>query len=233
MKGKKSFIKGGKMAERTMPDKTEADPRDSKKDAILEAGIKLFSEKGFAAVGVRDIAKEANVNISMISYYYGGKSGVLKEILSSFFSEYSELIRKIVDISDDPPVFISNLVDAAVPFFREHSRQAIIFAVEMPVDSSDITEFKAEKMRNLLNLFRKVFAHAGLPEGMEDRLLGIIGPSFFSILFSHFLFYPVTEQTFGIRKNDEFYELYRNVVKTIMTGAVKELQLSFGRTGIS
>ena len=208
--------------------KAVAANKESKKDAILEAGRKLFSERGFAAVGVRDIAKEADVNISMISYHFKGKSGVLKEILSGFFSEYSEKVRNIVNISSDPPVFISNLIESLVPFFREHSREAIIFASEMPVDSSDITEFKAEKIKDLLNIFRTVFRRAGLPSNSEDKLLGIIGPAFFSMVFSHFLFKPVASNTFGLVDDDNFYMLYTKILKTMMKGAVMELQSAFG-----
>ena len=201
--------------------------KDSKKNAILEAGLKLFSEKGFAAVGVRNIAKEANVNISMISYYYGGKSGILKEILNRFFSEYSEEVRKTVDKSSEPLVFVSNLLETVIPFFRTHSREALIFATELPLDSSDITEFKAEKMKNLLNIFRTIFRNAGLPENAEDKLLGTIGPAFFSMVFSHFLFKPVTKATFGITADDEYYRLYTKILETMFKGAVKELQATF------
>ena len=41
--------------------------------SILIEAEKLFSEQDFDAVSVRDIAKEANVNIAMISYYFGSK----------------------------------------------------------------------------------------------------------------------------------------------------------------
>ena len=226
----RTVMKNNETSENSGADHKKSAPanKESKKEAILEAGKKLFSERGFAAVGVRDIAKEADVNISMISYHYGGKSGVLKEILTRFFSEYSEKVRNIVNISSDPPLFISNLIEAAVPFFRAHSREAIIFASEMPVDSSDITEFKAVKMKELLYIFRTVFRKAGLPEEIEDKLLGIIGPAFFSMVFSHFLFKPVASTSFGIVADNDFYMLYTKILKTMMTGAVKGLQDEFG-----
>lgn len=40
---------------------------------IINSAAYLFSRKGFAGAGVREIAARAGVNISMISYYYGGK----------------------------------------------------------------------------------------------------------------------------------------------------------------
>ena len=40
---------------------------------ILQVAEQLFAEEGFDGTSVRDIAKKANVNIAMISYYFGSK----------------------------------------------------------------------------------------------------------------------------------------------------------------
>lgn len=45
----------------------------SKEENILFAAEKLFAEKGFEGTSTREISKAANVNISMISYYFGSK----------------------------------------------------------------------------------------------------------------------------------------------------------------
>src|SRR5690606_26526660 len=44
---------------------------------ILNAAEKLFEEKGFDGTSVRDIAKAADVNLAMISYYFGSKEKLL------------------------------------------------------------------------------------------------------------------------------------------------------------
>ena len=46
---------------------------NAKQMQIINVAEKLFAEKGFAATSVRDIANEADVNVSMISYYFGSK----------------------------------------------------------------------------------------------------------------------------------------------------------------
>ncbi len=40
---------------------------------ILEVAEKLFAANGFDGTSIRDIASEAEVNIAMISYYFGSK----------------------------------------------------------------------------------------------------------------------------------------------------------------
>ena len=44
----------------------------------MEAAEELFAEKGFSGTSVRDIADAADVNVAMISYYFGSKEKMLE-----------------------------------------------------------------------------------------------------------------------------------------------------------
>lgn len=44
--------------------------------ALLEAGLKLFGEKGYAATSTREIAAAAKANIGSIAYHFGGKEAL-------------------------------------------------------------------------------------------------------------------------------------------------------------
>ncbi|HNP53387.1 MAG TPA: TetR family transcriptional regulator [Ferruginibacter sp.] len=44
-----------------------------KRQHIIENAEILFADKGFEGTSVRDIAKQAGVNLAMISYYFGSK----------------------------------------------------------------------------------------------------------------------------------------------------------------
>ena len=46
---------------------------EDSKQKLLDVATKLFAHKSFAEVSTREICKEANVNLCMISYYFGGK----------------------------------------------------------------------------------------------------------------------------------------------------------------
>ncbi|HET7411672.1 MAG TPA: TetR/AcrR family transcriptional regulator [Pararhizobium sp.] len=52
------------------------------RSAILEAAEKLFSERGFGAVALREIAREAGANVGSVTYHFGTKLGVLEAIYS-------------------------------------------------------------------------------------------------------------------------------------------------------
>ena len=49
------------------------------RDALLDATEALFSERGHAAVGIREIVDRAGVNIAAINYHFGSKSALYLE----------------------------------------------------------------------------------------------------------------------------------------------------------
>jgi AcrR family transcriptional regulator len=52
-----------------------------KETKILDVAEMLFATKGFDGASVRDIAREANASISMISYYFGSKEKLMEAIV--------------------------------------------------------------------------------------------------------------------------------------------------------
>jgi AcrR family transcriptional regulator len=52
-----------------------------KRAQILAVAEQLFAENGFDGTSVRDIAQLANVNLAMISYYFGSKEKLLEALI--------------------------------------------------------------------------------------------------------------------------------------------------------
>lgn len=55
-------------------------PGDATRKRLLEAARHLFSERGFAAVTVRDITRAARTNVAAINYHFGGKLGLYEAV---------------------------------------------------------------------------------------------------------------------------------------------------------
>ncbi|OXA77414.1 transcriptional regulator, TetR family [Flavobacterium aquidurense] len=86
-----------------------------KKEIIQEAAAFLFSSKGYHATTIRDIAKYANVNVAMITYYFTSKENLLLEIIHNL-SVAVEMIDKDMEKSCNYPEkklydFIHNTLD--------------------------------------------------------------------------------------------------------------------------
>ncbi|HEX7307073.1 TetR/AcrR family transcriptional regulator [Lentzea sp.] len=58
---------------------------------LIEAAAAEFGAKGYAATRTTDIAARAGVNKQLISYYFGGKEGLYKEIATSWHTSAAEM----------------------------------------------------------------------------------------------------------------------------------------------
>ena len=48
---------------------------------IIREALKLFSEKGFAAVSMRDLAESAGISVSTIYHYYENKQALVRDMI--------------------------------------------------------------------------------------------------------------------------------------------------------
>lgn len=56
---------------------------------IIEKAETLFAIKGYSGTSIRDIAKAANVNLAMVSYYFGSK----EKLMETLFKERISLMQ--------------------------------------------------------------------------------------------------------------------------------------------
>ncbi|MCD7892133.1 MAG: TetR/AcrR family transcriptional regulator [Erysipelotrichaceae bacterium] len=69
----------------------------SKKELIQETALKLFNEKGYNNVSLREIAKEANTTIGNLTYHFPQKEDLLIHIVDELhnnFIEYKDGLHK-------------------------------------------------------------------------------------------------------------------------------------------
>jgi len=67
---------------------------------ILNSAAKLFSKLGIDRTSTRDISKDSNANISLISYHFGGKEGLYKQVIKEFALKVQEQMKPVVDQFD-------------------------------------------------------------------------------------------------------------------------------------
>ena len=64
---------------------------DNSKTRILEAATSLFAGKGYEGTSIREICKTANVNLCLISYYWGGKQELYQGIIQNLMLQIIKL----------------------------------------------------------------------------------------------------------------------------------------------
>ncbi|MDQ6845730.1 MAG: TetR family transcriptional regulator [Bacteroidota bacterium] len=84
------------------------------KETILSTAMKLFGQKGFEGTSVRDIAKEADVNLAMISYYFGSKEKLFENVVE-YKASGIKLIFAELDKSSIPQIEkIDKIIDSYI-----------------------------------------------------------------------------------------------------------------------
>lgn len=96
-----------------------AAPRADRKQAILLAAEKLFAQRGYHAVTIRQIADEAEVPLALVGYHHGLKHELFHAIFANWNSTIEERLAGLRRVVAEEPA--------------EHALQRIIEAFTGPV----------------------------------------------------------------------------------------------------
>lgn len=88
--------------------KIKQNEKDKSKQRILDSATKLFAQKGYDGVGIREICKEANANICMISYFWGGKEGLYQGIIENLIEKQTKVAKQFLDFDIEPKILAKN-----------------------------------------------------------------------------------------------------------------------------
>ncbi|HJN74336.1 MAG TPA: TetR family transcriptional regulator [Myxococcota bacterium] len=77
---------------------------DEARQRLVEAATALFRERPPTEVSVRDIAAGAGVNHGLVHRYFGGKDGLLREVLAHIFRSTARVIEAGMDEDLDAAV---------------------------------------------------------------------------------------------------------------------------------
>jgi AcrR family transcriptional regulator len=90
------------------------------RDRIIDAAIKLFSESGYGATAVRDIATQARVRVSTLYHYFRSKEMIYAEAQARVERALRDIIVSCFDQNLKLNDLLSLVVERLFDFLREH-----------------------------------------------------------------------------------------------------------------
>lgn len=193
--------------------------KDCRKN-IIASTIPLFAVKGLNGVSVRDLARAAGVNISMISYYFGGKEGLYAAVLSQQFAVLGKL-DEIEQLETDTLQKFELYVRATVSRYRKSPYLLRFYTSELtnPTACFETIIKPAIKkvVQMLLDTFSEGLSHEKFREGLNpaDTVLALVG-----MINFYFLLEPATAELVDhAPKRDE--ELIRHIMDIFTRGVLK------------
>lgn len=98
-------------------------PKIDSKQALLTSAKKVFAEKGYDGATVKDLADDAGVNVSLVSYHFGGKEGLYRSVLVQFAQTGIDTIQRILKAPTSRGDFEARLRLFAEEFVDIHMRE--------------------------------------------------------------------------------------------------------------
>ncbi|WP_068315431.1 CerR family C-terminal domain-containing protein [Polycladidibacter hongkongensis] len=145
----------------TQTQSTELSSSQKTRLALINAALRLFGSKGYAATSTREIAEAASTNISSIAYHFGGKQG-----LHTACAEYFVSLAK-THVNDTSPATSA----AWQSLSQENAEEALISFVGRMIDfllgSKEAPSFVSFVLREV----------GSESDAMQQIFEGFIGPS--------------------------------------------------------
>ncbi|KAF5036074.1 HTH-type transcriptional dual regulator CecR [anaerobic digester metagenome] len=126
----------------TLPDAgQDAGPHQTRgrrtRERLLEEGLRLFAERGFEGVGIREVAAAAKTNIASIAFHFAGKEGLYAAVIARVAGELAALHRAALDAAaartdaDASPaaragVMVAQLTEALLASNRSQSMSLLL-----------------------------------------------------------------------------------------------------------
>lgn len=128
------------------------------KKKILESAILLFNTNGYSGTSVRDIAKKAGVNVSMVSYYFGGKKGLLEYLMTTFLEGCSEIMEECYTMIDKTSAqeCLLHMVREILMYEKENYHLARLVHREVTLDTFLIREIMTTYLTKERFIFKAV-----------------------------------------------------------------------------
>ena len=167
--------------------------REEKYQRILDAALKVFSQKGFFESKISEIAIEAGVADGTIYLYFKNKDDLLILLFESKLEAVNEGLRSVLKSVTDP---------------KEGLREIINFHLNLAITDPDLTAFITNETRRS-NKFMKDYAKEQLADYLgqwqlildEGRINGLFHSNFSSSIVKHLLF-GALDHTCGVWVNN-------------------------------
>ncbi len=149
-------------------------PRPEREALILAAGIRLFTEHGYANVSMDSIAEQAGITKPLVYTYFGSKEGLYAACITAALESLAPEIASVVDREQVPEERLRNGALAVFRFVGAHRDEWQRFYIEPaahgPEAAAAVTELRERAVDRLVAMFAQAMRDSGLPEALEPEI---------------------------------------------------------------
>ena len=205
--------------------KTMENDLNNKQLQILQVAETLFAEKGFESTSIRDISKEANINVAMVSYYFGSKEKLLEALILLKTSGLKEQLVHLIDENLEPLEKINKLI--ALYINRINCNRGIYRVLHFELASQkkalEIQSFSEIKKANLKSM--ELIIQEGQAKGVfrKDIIIPLLTPTILGTYFHFQMNKPFFEEILNLKTDEEFDNYVKNDLTKHIQQTIKAL----------
>ena len=130
-----------------------------RKNAILNAAVTLFAERGFNATPTSAVASLAGVAEGLIFHYFKNKEGIFVHIIHDMINTYIEKVEAIAKNARTGLEAIEDIIQFHFRFSEDRSKEFLVVIRDFPFDlmkpGLHTWEMIAERNAHISTLMRK------------------------------------------------------------------------------
>lgn len=148
--------------------------KENTSQKILSTALECLSVKGYANVSMRDIANEAGVALSQLTYHYKSKEGLFTEVVNQMINKYLREIESKLSNEYSPEKNFSTLVLYFKDLIRKKPEQLKLFfdfssqALWNPLFAEQLNRL----FGNIVDLIEKEILTEYMKSGKGKRFFG-------------------------------------------------------------
>ncbi len=120
-----------------------AEEKDTE-ELIFEAACRVFQRKGYAGARMQEIADEADINKSMLHYYYRSKDKLFKKVYQREIARFFPVIFGVLDSDIPLDEKIEQLIEAYYGFLSDNPKIPQFVIYEMNQNPERLRKFIQE-----------------------------------------------------------------------------------------
>ncbi|WP_257352204.1 forespore capture DNA-binding protein RefZ [Pseudalkalibacillus decolorationis] len=177
------------------------------KEKVAEAAAYLFNNNGYSGTSVRDIAEKAGVNLSLISYYFGGKKGLLEYLMSSFLEGYLSVLedahQKLEE--DSARKCLLDLVEEVIIYQQKRYHIARLVHREISIDTTLVREIMTTYLMKEKFYLIEILGYGIKQKEFKPCTKTMITMQLRSMLFMPFLYPQYVREIYQFSVTDQYF----------------------------
>lgn len=168
------------------------------RQALLEAGRRLFADHGYAGASVDAICREAGVNKAMVSYHFGGKAGLHAAILADLLDPVVARLSELAASPLDPEAKLRGYFHLMLELHRDRRRFPQMVLREVLAGGDHLDRSVRQRIAGIFDAVRRM-----IQEGIDAGVFRPVDPFLTYLTLTGSLIFFFATETFRERMLEE------------------------------